>query len=95
MIKSFKDKDTARLYYQETTKWIPRTIAKVALRKLLMINAAESLADLSVPPGNRLEMLRGDREGQWSIRINDKWRIVFVPVGGGYDYEEVEIVDYH
>ena len=95
MIKSFKDKDTERLYYQEPTKWIPRTIAKVALRKLLMINAAESLADLSVPPGNRLEMLRGDREGQWSIRINDKWRIVFVPIGGGYDYEEVEIVDYH
>ena len=60
-----------------------------------MINAAECLTDLKIPPANRLEMLSGDRSGQWSIRINDQWRIVFVPVDDGTNYENVEIVDYH
>lgn len=60
-----------------------------------MIDAAERLSDLKVPPANHLEPLSGDRIGQWSIRINDQWRIVFVPVDGGRDYDSVEIVDYH
>ncbi len=95
MIKSFNDKDTAKIFRQEFVKRIPHTIAKVALRKLMMIDAAETLSDLKVPPANRLEALHGDREGQWSIRINDQWRIVFVPRSGGSDYEDVEIIDYH
>lgn len=95
MIKSFKDKDTKKTYHQEFTKRIPPAIAKIALRKLMMIDAAESLSDLKVPPANRLEPLHGDREGQWSIRINDLWRIVFVPISGGRDYEDVGIVDDH
>ena len=95
MIRSFKDKDTEKTFHQEFSKRIPQTIARVALRKLMMINAAETLSDLKAPPANRLEPLHGDREGQWSIRINDQWRIVFIPVSGGQDYEDVEIVDYH
>ena len=95
MIKGFKDKDTEKTFHQEFTRRIPRTIAKVALRKLMMIDAAEALSDLKAPPANRLEPLHGDREGQWSIRINDQWRVVFVPISGGHDYEDVEIVDYH
>lgn len=67
----------------------------MALRKLIMIDAAEKLSDLKVPPGNHLEALSGDRIGQWSIRINDQWRIVFVPSDGGKNYDDVEIIDYH
>ena len=95
MIKSFKDKETEKIFNQEFSKRIPQNIAKVALRKLLMIDASETLSDLKAPPANRLEALHGNREGQWSIRINDQWRITFVPVSGGSDYEDVEIVDYH
>ncbi len=65
------------------------------MRKLMMIDAAEKLTDLKVPPANNLEALSGDRVGQWSIRINDQWRICFVPNVGGSEYENVEIVDYH
>jgi len=68
-------------------------VQRVALRKLRMLDAAESLDDLRVPPGNRLERLRGDRQGQHSIRINDQWRICFRWRGG--DAHDVEIVDYH
>ena len=72
---------------------MPNTIQKVALRKLMMIDNAESLNDLRIPPNNRLEALHGDREGQYSIRINDQWRICF-SMNEGHFYN-VEIVDYH
>ncbi len=92
MIKSFKSKDTARLFNRlSSRRW--RDIAGTARRKLEMLNAAESLADLRIPPGNRLAALKGDRQGQYSIRINDRWRICFVWRGG--DPHDVEIVDYH
>ena len=92
MIKSFKSKDTARLFNRlSSRRW--RDIAGTARRKLEMLNAAKSLAELRVPPGNRLAALKGDRRGQYSIRINDQWRICFVWRGG--DAYDVEIVDYH
>ncbi|MCH8035498.1 MAG: type II toxin-antitoxin system RelE/ParE family toxin [Proteobacteria bacterium] len=92
MIKSFKSKDTARLFDRlSSRRW--RDIAGAARRKLEMLNAAKSLAELRVPPGNRLAALKGDRRGQYSIRINDRWRICFVWRGG--DAYDVEIVDYH
>jgi proteic killer suppression protein len=65
----------------------------VAYRKLMLLDAAESIKDLRIPPGNRLEKLKGDRKGQYSIRINDRWRIYFVWKGG--DANEVEILDYY
>ncbi len=95
MIKSFRDKDTERIYHQEFSKRIPVTIAKVALRKLMMIDAAENLSDLKAPPANHLEQLKGNLAGKWSIRINRQWRIVFVSRQDGRVYEEVEIIDYH
>ena len=95
MIRNFKDKETEKIFHQEFSKRIPENNARIALRKLMMIDAAESLQDLRVPPAKHLEMLHGDRQGQWSIRFNDKWRIAFVPLQGGKDYEDVEIVDYH
>ncbi len=92
MIKSFKSKDTARLFNRlSSRRW--RDIAGTARRKLEMLNAAKSLAELRVPPGNRLAALKGDRRGQYGIRINDRWRICFVWRGG--DAYDVEIVDYH
>ncbi len=92
MITSFKSKDTARLFDRlSSRRW--RDIAGAARRKLEMLNAAKSLAELRVPPGNRLAALKGDRRGQYSIRINDRWRICFVWRGG--DAYDVEIVDYH
>ncbi len=92
MIKSFKSKDTARLFDRlSSRRW--HDIAGTARRKLEMLNAAKSLAELRVPPGNRLAALKGDRRGQYSIRINDRWRICFVWRGG--DAYDVEIVDYH
>ena len=95
MIRSFKNKETEKVFNQEYSKKLPSNIQKVALRKLMMIDAAEKLSDLKIPPANHLEALQGDRVGQWSIRINDQWRIVFVPSDGGRYYDDVEIVDYH
>jgi proteic killer suppression protein len=92
VIRSFKDKRTEQLYYGEAAGAF-RAIKSVALRKLDMLDAANQLADLRAPPGNRLEALRGNRRGQHSIRINDQWRICFVWQDGGA--ELVEIVDYH
>ena len=93
MIQSFKDEDTAELFQaRKNRRW--RSIEAVALRKLDMINAADILTDLRVPPGNRLEALSGDREGQHSIRVNDQYRICFVWKDDGAAHE-VEIVDYH
>lgn len=95
MIKNFKDKETEKIYNQIFSKKLPTNIQRIALRKLMMIDAAERLLDLKIPPSNHLEPLSGDRLGQWSIRINDQWRITFVPVNEGRDYEDVQIVDYH
>lgn len=93
MIKTFADKDTAALFYGLQARKIPADIRNVARRKLLQIDGAHRLDDLRVPPGNRLELLKGDRTGQYSIRINDQWRICFrFEDGDAYD---VEIVDYH
>ena len=93
MIKSFKDRETEKIYSREVSHKLPRDIQQVALRKLRMINTAKNLNDLRIPPSNRLEKLRGSREGQQSIRINDQWRICFTWQGG--DAFEVEITDYH
>ena len=92
MIRGFRDKQTERVFLRERTK-LSQSLERAALRKLLIIDAAESLVDLRVPPGNRLEKLAGDREGQYCIRINDQWRICFV--WRDSDAFEVEIVDYH
>jgi proteic killer suppression protein len=93
MIRGFKCKATEALFLGGQPAKHLRAIAKVALRKLDMINYADVLSDLRVPPGNRLEALKGDRRGQHSIRINDQWRVCFVWTNEGGD--EVEIVDYH
>ena len=93
MIKSFADKATAELFRRKMHRKIPPDVQRAALRKLLQLNAAAELAFLRVPPGNRLERLKGDRSGQHSIRINDQWRICFVwRDGHAFD---VEITDYH
>jgi proteic killer suppression protein len=93
MIKSFRDRDTERLFRrQPVRRWSPQ-LQRIALRKLRVLEAADDLNDLRVPPGNRLERLRGKRAGQHSIRINDQWRICFRWRSG--DAYEVEIVDYH
>lgn len=93
MIESFGDKATERLFRRESTKEFPVAIHRVALRRLLILDAAESLDDLRIPPGNRLEKLRGDRLGQYSIRVNDQWRICFRGTSG--TARDVELVDYH
>lgn len=92
MISSFKGKDSKELYETGTSRKFA-SIARVALRKLDMLAAATTVETLRVPPGNRLEQLSGDREGQWSIRVNDQWRICFRWVGS--NAVDVEIVDYH
>jgi len=91
MLKSFRCKDTAALYADDCPRRF-RAIQNVAQRKLQMLEAAHRVEDLRSPPGNRLEKLKGDRNGQWSIRINSQWRICFHWTDGA---ENVEIVDYH
>lgn len=97
MIKSFKDRATEDIYNGQNTaaarKTLPANLRVIAERKLTMLNRAVSLLDLRVPPGNRLEALRGDRLGQHSIRINDQYRICFVWTDEGSTY--VEVTDYH
>ncbi len=93
MIKSFKDNETSKIYLRERSKKLPPDIQQVALRKMRMINNAKSLGDLRIPPANRLEKLAGHRSGQYSIRINDQWRICFFWKDG--DATDVEITDYH
>ena len=93
MIRSFADAETERIFGRERSKRLPPKVQRRAHRKLLLIDAADSLNDLRVPPGNRLERLVGDREGQQSIRVNDQWRICFRWERG--DAYEVEITDYH
>ncbi len=92
MIKGFADRNTEALFQRKPRKRF-RPLARVALRKLLILHAASSLDDLKVPPGNRLEKLKGDRKRQYSIRINDRWRVCFRWKDG--DAYDVEIVDYH
>ena len=93
MIVSFADRDAERLFLRQRVKRLDSRLHKKALTKLLLLAAAHELDELRVPPGNRLEALKGDRIGQHSIRINDQWRICFVWTPAGPS--EVEIVDYH
>ena len=93
MIKSFADKRTAAIFAGHTVRGLPLQLQQRARAKLLAIDAANRLNDLLTPPGNRLEALRVDRRGQYSIRINNRWRICFVWRDG--ESWEVEIVDYH
>ena len=93
VIRSFGDRDAARLFERESVRRWPMALQRVALRKLRMLDAAERLDDLRVPPGNRLERLKGDRAGQYSIRVNEQWRVCFRWRSG--DAHDVEIVDYH
>lgn len=93
MIHSFADRDTERLFAREPVRRFPADLQRTMLRKLVAVDAAEQLEDLRVPPGNRLEKLKGDRAGQHSIRVNDQWRVCFRwKDGNAYD---VAIVDYH
>ena len=93
MIISFADKETEKIFNQEFSRKLPSDIQRVALRKLIMIDNAQNLNDLRVPPSNRLEQLQGDRKEQYSIRINDQFRICFKAIGNRF--YDVGIVDYH
>lgn len=93
MIKSFRCVETEKIFHRQFSRKLPQSIQRMALKKLLMLHRSKDLNDLRVPPNNRLEVLKGDRKGQHSIRINDQWRICF-----RWDCNEayeVEIVDYH
>lgn len=93
MLRSFADKETERVWQRRRSRVLDPNVQRAALRKLVILDAAEAVEDLRTPPGNRLEKLNGDRVGQYSIRINQQWRICFewTPAGP----ENVEIVDYH
>lgn len=93
MIRSFADRETALIWSGRRSRKLPPDIQGVALRKLRMLNQARTLSDLRVPPANRLQPLKGDRRGRYSIRINRQWRICFIWREGGPG--DVEIVDYH
>ncbi len=93
MIRSFKDKDTEAIFNGKFVRRIPKQIAPLAARKLNQVHGAGCLEDLRIPPGNRVEALKGNRKGQYSIRINEQWRICFRWTPAGPD--AVEIVDYH
>ena len=93
VIRSFRDKDTESIWQRRYIKKLSRELSRLTYNKLVLINAAESINDLRVPPGNRLEKLSGNRAGQYSVRVNDQWRICFTwsTAGAG----NVELVDYH
>jgi proteic killer suppression protein len=93
MIIGFASNETEKIWRSEVSRKLPRDIQQIALRKLFMLDKAQTLNDLKIPPANRLEALKNDRKGQHSIRINDQWRICFVWTKSGPD--AVEIVDYH
>jgi proteic killer suppression protein len=93
MIKSFKNAETEKLWNGITSRRLPQDIQQIARRKLRMLNNAETINDLRIPPANHLEALRGNRPGQYSIRINNQWRLCFIWQNG--DAYEVEMVDYH
>lgn len=93
MIQSFKDAEAEKIFQRQRSRRLPPDIQQVALRKLRMLNRAQTLQDLRVPPANRLERLSGDRAGQYSIRINDQWRVCF-EWRDGHAWQ-VGITDYH
>lgn len=93
MLKDFAGRDAELIWLGHFARRLPTDIQRIARRKLRMLDAVTTLEELRVPPGNRLESLKGDRAGQHSIRINDQWRICFVWDGDGA--REIEIVDYH
>ena len=93
MIESFASIETEKIFHGRISKKLPKDIQRTARRKLIYLDDAEDLQDLLAPPGNRLEKLRGDRTGQYSLRINDQWRICFK--WSGNKANDVEIVDYH
>ena len=93
VIRSFRDRETERIWNRQRTRRFDDGTHRIALRKLLILDAAEVLGDLRVPPGNRLEKLKGDRAGSYSIRVNQQWRICFRWTDAGA--EDVELVDYH
>ena len=93
MIKSFKCRETAQVFNGQFSRKLPNEIQRIAARKLEMLASAGQLNSLRIPPSNRLEKLKGKRSGQYSIRINDQWRLCFVWKNG--DAHNVEIVDYH
>ncbi|MEB3310902.1 MAG: type II toxin-antitoxin system RelE/ParE family toxin [Snowella sp.] len=93
MIKTFRCRETEKIFLRQSSSRFPNNILRIFQRKLSILDAAERLEDLRIPPGNRLEKLKGDRQDQYSIRVNDQWRICFRWFDGhAYD---VEIVDYH
>lgn len=93
MIRGFKDKETELIYEGSYSKKLPNSLQKIALRKLILIDNTSDINDLRVPPGNHLEALKGDRTEQYSIKINDQYRICFKHKDN--DFYDVEIVDYH
>jgi proteic killer suppression protein len=93
VITGFKDRETERIWRGEVSRRLPRDDQEIARRKLRMLNNARTLDDLRIPPANRLELLKGKRKGQHSIRINDQWGLCFVWIDGNADH--VEITDYH
>jgi toxin HigB-1 len=93
MIKTFRDKETEKIFNRLLSGKLPKNIQHIARRKLIVIDSTSDINELRIPPGNRLERLRGDRNGQYSIRINDQWRICFSWKSG--DAFNVEIADYH
>lgn len=93
MIKSFRCRETEKIFQRQFVKKFSKDIQRLAYRKLILLDSAERLGDLRVPPSNRLEKLSGNRQGQHSIRINEQWRICFKWRAG--DAYEVEITDYH
>ena len=93
MVRSFANSQTERLFQRQPVRRLSAAVQRIALRKLFYLDAAEQLADLRLPPGNQLEKLRGNRAGQYSIRINDQWLICYRWRDG--DAHDVEITDYH
>lgn len=93
MIKSFGNEETEKIFHRNISRKFSLPLQHIALRKLLMLDASTGIHDLLIPPGNRLEALKGNKKGQYSIRINNQWRICFVWRDG--DAYQVEIVDYH
>jgi proteic killer suppression protein len=93
MIKSFRDKETEKIFKRQLSNKLPQNIQRIARKKLVVLDAVTDLNDLRIPPGNRLEAMKGNRNGQHSIRINEQWRICFKWRDG--DAHQVEIIDYH
>ena len=95
MIRSFKDKETEKVFNGGFSKKLPPEIQRKAFIKMRYMHSSRSLKSLALIPSNHLESLSGKRIGEWSIRINIQWRITFIPVDGGSNYENVKIEDYH